>query len=101
MRDQETIDKIYKWADKNRIKYNSIYQMDGSPSAMKTYEKYDDICDICLAAQNGISEEDKTKKHIHRNQIAQIDQLKDLQKVSPGKTFTYEEVEQWMRRMMV
>ena len=35
------------------------------------------------------------------DQMAQIDNLKDLQKVSPGKTFTYEEVERWMRKMMV
>ncbi len=101
MRDQATIDRIFKWADKNRIKYNDIYQQDGSPSALKTFEKYDDICDICLAAENGVSEEDNTKKHIHKNQTGMLEQLKDLQIVSPGKTFSYEGVEKWMRRMMV
>lgn len=101
MRDQETISKIYKWADKNRIKYNNIYQMDGSPSAMRTFEKYDDICDICLAAEQGISEEDTVKNHIHKNQLGVLGQLHDLKLASPSLTFSYEDVEKWMRRMMV
>lgn len=101
MNDQETINRIYKWANKNRQKYQDAYQMSGSPSAMKTFERYDDICDICLAAETGKAEENLTKKHILRNQTATIEKLRDLQKVAPGKTFDYAEVEQWMRKMMV
>jgi hypothetical protein len=68
---------------------------------MRTFERYDDICDICIAAEKGVAEEDKTKKHILSNQMAAIDRLKDMQKVAPGKTFGYADVEEWMRKMMV
>lgn len=101
MNDLATINRIYKWADKNRQKYNSEYQQSGSSSALKTFEKYDDICDICCAAERGKSEEDEVRKHIHKNQAAMIEELRDIQKVSPSKTFTYDDVEKWMRRMMV
>lgn len=101
MNDLATINRIYKWADQNRIKYQDKYQMDGSPSAMKTFERYDDICDICHAAEIGKSDEDETKKHILKNQMAALDRLRDMQKVSPGKSFNYADVEKWMRKMMV
>ena len=101
MNDKATIDRIYKWADKNRIKYYNEYQQGGSPSALKTSEKYDDICDICRAAEREVSEEDELKKHIHKNQMYIIDQLKEVQKVSSSKAFTYEEVEKWVRKMMI
>ena len=101
MNDAETINRIYKWADKNRQKYMNNYQQSGSPSAMKTFEKYDDICDICIAAEKGVAEEDETKKHILMNQMAILDSLHDMRKVAPGKTFDYSDVEEWMRKMMV
>lgn len=101
MRDKATIDRIYKWANKNRQKYQDVYQMSGSPSAMRTFEKYDDICDICIAAENGVAEEDETRKHIHNNQMAVIDRLRDMRSVAPSKTFSYADVEEWMRKMMV
>ena len=101
MNDLATINRIYKWADQNRIKYQDRYQTDGSPSAMKTFERYDDICDICRAAEIGKSEEDETKKHILKNQMAMIESLHDIRKVSPNKSFSYAEVEEWMRKMMV
>ena len=101
MNDLATINRIYKWADQNRIKYQDRYQTDGSPSAMKTFERYDDICDICRAAEIGKSEEDEVKKHIHKNQMAAIERLHDMKKVSPGKSFNYADVEEWMRKMMV
>ena len=101
MNDISTINRIYKWADQNRIKYQDKYQMDGSPSALKTFERYDDICDICRAAEIGKAEEDKVKKHIHKNQMAMIDSLHDMKKVSPGKSFDYVDVEEWMRKMMM
>lgn len=101
MNDIATINRIYKWADQNRIKYQDKYQMDGSPSALKTFERYDDICDICRAAEIGKSEEDETKKHILNNQMAMLDSLHDMKKVSPGKSFDYADVEEWMRKMMV
>ena len=101
MRDKATIDRIYAWADKNRKKYYDTYQQSGSASAMRTFERYDDICDICEAAERGVAEEDETKKHILSNQKAMLDRLDDLRKVAPGKKFGYAEVEEWMRRMMV
>ena len=101
MHDQAAIDRIYKWADKNRKKYETVYQIDGSPSALKTFEKYDDICDICDAASRGNSEENLVRKGLRKNQTCILEQFKDMQKVSPNKTFTYEEVEKWMRKMMI
>lgn len=101
MNDAETINRIYKWADKNRQKYMNNYQQSGSPSAMKTFEKYDDICDICIAAEKGVAEEDETKKHILTNQMAILDRFRDMRTVAPGKLFDYAEVEEWMRKMMV
>jgi uncharacterized protein YqfB (UPF0267 family) len=101
VRDKATIDRIYAWADKNRKKYYDTYQQGGSVSAMRTFEKYDDICDICIAAEKGVAEEDETKKHIHNNQMAILDRLRDIRKVAPGKIFDYAEVEEWLRKMMV
>ena len=101
MNDLATINRIYKWADQNRIKYQNKYQLDGSPSAMRTFEKYDDICDICIAAEKGKTEEDNTRVHIYKNQIAIIDRLRDMRKVAPGKMFTYSDMEEWLRKMMV
>ena len=100
MRDQATINRIYQWAEKNHQKYFDQYQMSGSSATLKTAERYDDICDICRAAEIGITDEDITRKHIRRNQGFVIDSLHGLQKVSPGKTFSFQEVENWMKKMM-
>jgi len=102
MRDKATIDKIFKWADKNRAKYETEYQLSGSASAMKTYERYADICDICGAAARDLSDEDETRRRIRRMQNQILDGFYDLKKVnSLDKTFTWDEVEEWMRKMMV
>lgn len=101
MNDAETINRIYRWADKNHKKYYDAYQQGGSASAMRTFERYDDICDICIAAEKGVAEENKTKKHSLMNQMAILDSLHDMRKVAPGKKFGYAEVEEWMRKMMV
>jgi len=101
MNDTATINRIYKWANEKRQKYEDDYQQTGSPSSMRTYERYEDICDICAAAERVKVEEDKLKKHVLQNQMHIIARLYDVRRVSPNKTFTYEEVEEWMRKMMM
>ena len=96
-----TIDKIYSWADKRRKKYNNEYQQSGCASSLRTYERYDDICEICGAAERGSAEEDEMRLRIHKNQQAVLNQFDDMMSVSRGKTFSDNEVREWMRRMMV
>lgn len=100
MNDINTINRIYKWADKKRQKYKNDYQLTGSQSSMTTYERYEDICDICAVAEREKSKEDTLKQHTLQNQMHIIARLHDVRRVSPNKTFTYEEVEEWMRKMM-
>lgn len=95
------IDAIYKWADKKRNKYNYEYQNSGSPSALKTYERYDDICEICGAAERQSKDEDELRMRMGRNQRAVMEQFDDMMRVSRGKTFTAEEVKTWMGKMML
>lgn len=95
------IDAIYKWAEKKREKYMYEYQNSGNPSSLRTYERYDDICDICAAAERAYSEEDELRRRIHKNQLDQIVRLIDMKRVAPGKVFDYDEVEKMMRRMMI
>ena len=97
---QKRIDEIFKWADRKRSKYDEEYQQTGNPSSMRTYQRYDDICDICGWAEQGIKDVDETHMRILKNQRKMIEQLLDVKKVDPSKTFTYSEVEEWMRRMM-
>ena len=99
--DKARIDAVYKWAVKNRDKYQQSYQETGSSSALKTFERYDDICDICIAAEKQVMEEDVFRGRMQRHQWNIIDQFLDTENVEPGKTFTHKEVAEMMRRMMV
>jgi hypothetical protein len=99
--EQERIDKVYEWADKNRIKYQEAYQLDGKPSQLRTYERYDDICEICAAASKQVAEEDVFRQRLRKTQLQIIEMFRDSEKVGPGKTFSYNEVEDLMRKMMV
>ena len=102
MNDQSTIDAIYKWADKKRQKYQTEYQMSGSPSAMKTFERYDDICDICNAAEKGNGTKYDIYDQIRRQQRQVMDSYYDMKKVIPANhSFTFADVENWMRKMMI
>lgn len=102
MNDQETIDRIYKWADKKRQKYQYEYQMSGSPSAMKTFERYDDICDICLKAETGNKSEGEIRTDIRKAQRQIMDSYFEMKKVTPANhAFTFKDIETWMEKMLV
>ena len=100
MVDKQTIDRIFKWADENRQKYEEKYFIEGTASALKTKEKYEDICDICRAADVGLRERTSAQaehqKRMRRIYDAFVDEKKDLNK----ETYTAEEVTRWMERMM-
>ena len=57
--EKNRIEEIYKWAEKRRQKYNYEYQNSGSASSLRTYERYDDICEICVAAERQSKDEDE------------------------------------------
>ena len=101
MRDQATINEIYGWAKKNGDKYYQQYQQTGTPATLRTAQRYEDICDICHAAEIGNSDEDRTRKDILHNQLQMLASFDDMMSVSRGKTFTADEVKAWMRKMMV
>ena len=85
--------------EKKRDKYNQEYQNGGSPSALKTYEKYDDLVEICCIALRGHSEEDEVKMRISKNMSAFIKNFEDGSRFSPGKTYTATEVLELLNRM--
>lgn len=99
--DKARIDAVYDWADKNRKKYQQSYQETGSSSALRTFERYDDICDICAAAEKQVIEEDVFRDRMRCSQRGIIEWFMDTKNVEPGKTFTHEEVADMMRRMLV
>jgi len=99
MRDQATINRIYSWAEKNYQKNFDNYQQNGTPSSLRTAERYEDIMDICRAAEIGVQDEDVTRKHIRKNLNAIIEQFEDVQKCAPGQKFTCDEVKKWLNKM--
>ena len=102
MNDKSTIDAIYKWADKKRKKYEYDYQLSGNPSSLKTFERYDDICDICNAAEKGSQSEGDIRASIRRNQRQVMDSWYDMKKVTPANhAFTFKDVENWMEKMII
>ena len=101
MNDIKTINKIYEWADKNAYKYERLYQENGSPSSMRSFEKYDDIRDICQLAREYRSEVDEDRRRRMKNQNAIIDSLKEQKQFEPDHMFSYDDVEQWMRKLMI
>ena len=102
MNDKSAIDAIFKWADKKRQKYQTEYQMSGSPSAMKTFERYDDICDICNAAEKGTAKDHEIREGIRKQQRQIMEQWYDMKKVTPAShTFTFKDVENWMQKMII
>lgn len=99
--EKNRIEEIYKWAEKRRQKYNYEYQNSGSASSLRTYERYDDICEICAAAERQSKDEDEMRMRMLKNQQAVIEQFDDMISVSRGKTFSAEDVRNWMRKMIM
>lgn len=100
MVDKSIIDDIYDWADKKRQKYFEEYQVSGSASQQKTFERYDDICSICQAAYKSGQSEDEFRGRIRTWQYQVIDQLGEEEKFAPTKTFSYEEMRAWLNKMI-
>ena len=88
-----------KELEKRRDKYKDDYQISGSTSSLKTYEKYDDLCEICGIALRSLSEENEVKMHILRNMNNFIKSFKDVMSVNRSKTYTGEEVLELLERM--
>lgn len=95
------IDAIYDWAAKNRDKYFDIYQQGGSPSSLRTSERYDDICEICTLAEKAADALSEFRKSSYRMQSGVMDNFNDMMNVSKGRTFTADEVRHWMEKMYV
>ena len=101
MNDIKTINKFYEWADKNASKYERLYQENGNPSSMRSFEKYEDIRDICQLAREYRNEVDEDRRRRMKNQNDIIMSFKIQKNFEPDKTFSYEDVENWMRKMMI
>ena len=98
---QERIDSIYKWAKKNYDKFFDIYQQGGSPSSLRTAERYDDICEICSLAEKAADALSSFRGSTYRMQSGVMENFNDMMSVSRGKTFTADEVRNWMEKMYV
>lgn len=98
---KDRIDAIYKWAKKNYDKYFDIYQWGGSPSSLRTSERYDDICEICILAEKAADVQSAIRGSMYRLQSNVMASFDDMMSVSRGKTFTGEEVRHWMEKMYV
>lgn len=81
-----------KELEKRRDKYNNEYQQGGSPSALRTYEKYDDLCEICYEALRGCEEEDEARMRRIKNFNEFVSKFKDAAQYSPGRMYTVQEV---------
>ena len=101
MNDIKTIEKIYEWANKNASKYERNYQETGNPSSIRTFERYEDIRDICILAREYRTDVDEEKMRRFKNQNAIIDHFKEEKEFEPDHKFTYEDVERLMRKMMI
>ena len=99
--ERERITKIQAWADKQAEKYYDEYQMTGSASTLRTYEKYDDISHICGLAIRESEAEDETRMRIRRNQKAAVGRFRDAHSLQPSKTYSAKEVEEWMEKMIM
>ena len=95
------IDAIYEWAEKNRDKYFDIYQQGGSASSLRTSERYDDICEICILAEKANDAQAAIRSSMYRLQSGVMASFDDMANVSKGRTFTIEEVKHWMEKMYV
>ena len=92
MADRGTIEYRLKELEKKRDKYYNEYQQGGSPSSYKTFEKYDDLCEICISALRQTEEEDSNKKRKHININAYIEKVKERETYHRGITYTTAEV---------
>lgn len=65
--DKTIIKQRLEELEKKRYKYHDAYQQDGSPSSLRTYEKYDDLCEICYTALKQVEEIDNERNRRIRN----------------------------------
>ena len=96
---KKIIESRLKELEKLRDKYYMDYQQGGSASSMRTFEKYDDLCDICYAAMQGVSEEDEIRMHIRKNMTACVERFKDANRYGSGTMYTSDEVLDLLERM--
>lgn len=90
--EREVIKYRLKELEKNRDKYYNVYQQAGSASAMRTFGKYDDLCDICYEALKSCDTEDAERTTRLKNFNAFINRYKETANYAPGKTYTTQEV---------
>lgn len=98
---QKRIDEVYKWADRKRKDCDAEYQKTGKETVLKAYQTYDDVCQICEWAKRAIKDPDKERAQRLKEQRDIISQMLQLKADDSVKTFTFIEVEEWMRKMMV
>ena len=99
MVDKQTIDRIFKWAEENRQKYEEKYFIEGMASALKTKEKYEDICDICRAAEIWMNERAIVREEFRKYHVRVLNSFLNEKKSQQKETYTAEEVMKWMELM--
>ena len=90
--DKRTLEKKVAELEKKRDKYFDLCQETGSPSSLKTYEKYDDLCDICYLALRYLSEEDEVRMRRMRNLNQFILSFKDEAALNSKDTYSQNDV---------
>lgn len=95
----KSLDAHIRENQKKRDKYDYEYQMSGSASSGRTREKYSDLYDICMAAKAVQDEEDQEKKRRLHNSQMYINKLIESQKLENGRTYTMDEVVEYLRQM--
>ena len=95
----KSLDAHIRENQKKRDKYDYEYQMSVSAYSGRTREKYSDLYDICMAAKAAQDEEDQEKKRRLHNSQMYINKLIESQKLENGRTYTMDEVVEYLRQM--
>lgn len=95
----KSIDKYIEEFEKKKEKYEREFQGSGSLSSKRTAEKYEDLVEICVAAKNAQSEEDKIKTHIRNNVRNHIDRIENRKLYERSKQYSIDELLDELRKI--
>lgn len=93
------IEKYLKQMEKKAAKYNYEFQMSGNPSSLRTYEKYEDLAEICRIAIRGQTEEDEENMKRRRNANAYIARVAERKQFARSKTYSLDDLIDELEKM--
>ena len=95
----KSIDKYIQEFEKKAEEYREKYQESGSPSQLRTCEKYDDLVEICIAAKKQ-EEEDTERMRRLRNGAAYIDSVEEAASSARFKTYSLNELLEHLNKLL-